>query len=218
MQIKKEPMIMIAIAAVVIGIGIFLAMRDNTQNSNQSKIADSSVLMKSNSHMTGNKSAKVNIVEFGDYECPACGAAYPVTKQILNEYQNNPDFNFVFRNFPLPQHSNAPMAAEAAEAAGAQGKFWQMHDKLYETQNDWVNLSDPSSLFVSYASALRLNLNQFQSDLKQNKYAPVIQSDQNDGLSLGINSTPTFFINGKEEVGVPNYNDLKSQIDALINK
>ncbi len=214
-------------AKVLVGIGIFtvivlaIATFFFVKSSPQTDIsgnapANSQYLMRPTSHQTASQSAniKVTVVEFGDYQCPACEAAYPITKQMLAQYSGR--INFVFRNFPLPQHANAPMAAEAAEAAGAQGKFWQMHDKLYDTQNDWADSQNPLPLFTAYAKDLGLNVSEFQSDVTGNKDAGVIQSDQNDGNFLGVNETPTFFVNGQKIAGVPTLSQLQNAIDPLL--
>src|ERR1700675_3384590 len=115
----KESKIIFSIAAVVI-IGMIALI---SLSPKESKFTDTSLLLSHANHMTGVATAKVNIVEFADYQCPACGIAYPILKQVIDTYGKNPDFNFVFRNFPLSQHKNALIAAEAAEAASAQGKF-----------------------------------------------------------------------------------------------
>lgn len=175
-------------------------------------------LVTATSHSRGNPNAKVNLVEFGDFQCPACAAAYPIVEQLLSAYQNNPDVNFVFRHFPLPQHQFAPLAAEAAEAANAQGKYWEMYNLLYTNQNTWVNSSDPLSLFVDYAAQLKLDVNRFKSEVQQSKYSDIITNDQQQGLALSVNSTPTFFLNGTRLVGIQNFNDFKARVDAELAK
>ncbi|HWA52361.1 MAG TPA: thioredoxin domain-containing protein [Patescibacteria group bacterium] len=206
----KGLIITAAVTLLILIGGVILLSKGGTAKPTP---VDSSFLVKSDSHQT-NPGAKVTVVEFGDYECPACGAAYPITKQVLSTYGSQ--INFVFRNFPLPQHKNAPMAAEAAEAANAQGKFWEMHDKLYDTQNDWADLDNPFNTFVGYAKDLGLNTDQFKSDVQGNKYANVISTDTNDGNAIGINATPTFYVNGIALSGVPSFDDFKSAIDPLL--
>ena len=175
-------------------------------------------IIKPTSHSRGNPSAKVNLVEFGDFQCPACGAAYPIVEQLLALYKGNPNVNFVFRNFPLPQHQFAALAAEAAEAAGVQGKYWEMYDLLYKNQDKWVNSNDPLSIFVTYAAQIGLDVNRFKTEVQQGKYNTVITGDQQDGLALGINSTPTFFLNGLRMVGIQNFADFKARVDAELVK
>ncbi len=177
------------------------------------------ILARSDSHMTGSSTAKVTMVEFGDYECPACGAAYPILKQVTDSYQNNPNFNFVFRNFPLPQHQYAKMSAEAAEAAGAQGKYWQMHDMLYAGQGDWdpTKTKDPLSIFAGYAQKIGLDVNKFKADVQANAYQDRINADLADVGKLGLDHTPTIYINGKEQTNV-SLAVMKATIDSLIAK
>jgi len=212
---RKEVVIMIVIAVILVGLGILLS-RSGTGNKISSS-TDNQALVRASSHMTGKAGAKVTVVEFGDYQCPACGEAEPVVEQVIAAYKNNPDFNFVFRNFPLPQHGNAMISAEAAEAAAEQGKFWEMHNKLYQTQNDWADNASPLSLFAGYAQQLGLDVNKFQQEVQQNKFSGTISADQTDGLALNVNSTPTFFINGQAHPGVLTFDQFKSLIDPLLN-
>jgi len=219
---SQETKILVGVGVVTLLIfvgGIFFFSKSSKSSPQEGNVdANSPLLVKSDSHQIASSSAnlKVTVVEFGDYQCPACEAAYPITKQMLADYQGK--INFVFRNFPLPMHPNAPEAAEAAEAAAVQGKFWEMHDKLYDTQNEWADLSNPTDKFVSYAGDIGLNVDQFKADITSNKYADIIKADQSDGNSLGISATPTFFINGQRIVGVPTYNTLKKAIDSDLSQ
>jgi len=145
-----------------------------------------------NDHIQGNPNAELVIVEYGDYQCPYCGAAYPVLKELMNEFGN--EIRFVFRNFPLSEmHPYAKPAAMAAEAAGMQGKFWEMHDAIYENQQ---NLSE--SLLIEIAEQLPLNMDQFKEDMQSSELAEKIDSDFESGVISGVNGTPSFFINGKK--------------------
>ncbi len=162
--------------------------------------------------------AKVTVVEFGDYQCPACKAEDPVVKQIIEEYKSNPNFNFVFLNFPLPQHANAQIAAEAAEAAGEQGKFWEMRSKLYETQADWSNLADPLDKFISYAKEFSLDTDKFKEAIQQKKFQSIIAADQQKGVEVGVSGTPTFYINGEKQADIPNLESFKKLIDTALAK
>ena len=173
-------------------------------------------LVRGDSYFSGTEDAKVTLVEFGDYQCPACAQAEPVIEQVRRDYQDA-DFRFVFRNFPLAMHQNAQPAHEAAEAAGAQGKFWEMHDILYRNQNAWANSSDPISQFEQYAKEIGVeDLNKFSNEVKSHAYAAKIQADIKDGGTLGVTATPTFFLNGKKMDGVQSYEDLKREIDGLL--
>jgi protein-disulfide isomerase len=173
-------------------------------------------IVRDNSHMTNVKTAKVNLVEFGDFQCPACGAIEPVIEQILLEYKENKDFNFVFRNFPLPMHANAPLAAKYAEAAGKQGKYMEMHNLLYAKQKEWENLKDPNDYFRGLTQSLGLDQNKINQDGGSDEVAEFINQDVRDGHSLSVVATPTFFINNEKLQKVPTYEELKAKIDAAL--
>jgi len=141
-------------------------------------------------HLAGARDAPVVLVEYGDYECPYCGAAYPIVKKLQRELGG--DLALVFRNFPLSEaHPHAEQAAEGAEAAGAQGKFWEMHDLLYEHQD----ALDSSSL-VDYARALGLDDARVSRELVDGTWRPRVRGDFRGGVRSGVNGTPTFFVNG----------------------
>jgi protein-disulfide isomerase len=141
-------------------------------------------------HIQGPADAPVTLVEYGDYECPHCKRAYPIVKEIQRRMGRR--LRFVFRNFPLREsHPHAQHAAEAAEAAGAQHKFWEMHDVLFERQ---FALEDEN--LIEYADELGLDVTRFRKDLAEGVYAPRVHEDFRSGVSSGVNGTPTFFING----------------------
>lgn len=207
-------------AKIISGAGIlffalfaFLVYKTNTGSR---VVADPNLLISQVSHMTGKKDAKVNIVEFGDYQCPACAYANPIVQKLIETYKDNPDVNFVFRNFPLPQHSNALISAEAAEAAGVQGKFWEMNDMIYEGQGDWSGNPQALGIFVGYAQKLGLDVKAFTDAVNQKKFQDVIFKDRSDGQALGINATPTFFINGEKIQGILDFEEFKKAIDSQL--
>ncbi len=181
------------------------------------QVKNRDLLVRASSHMTGTKDAKVTMVEFGDYQCPACASVHFEIKKVLDVYKGNPDFNFVFRNFPLPQHKNAVMAAESAESAGAQGKYFEMNLLIYENQAEWSDSSDPLPFFVKYAEKLGLDLGRFNTDIKEHKFASVIQADTLDGNGLFVNHTPTVYINGLEQRDL-SFEGIKNRIDKLLAK
>ncbi len=214
---KQEAKILLGVGAVAIAIlvGAVVLLSGNTSTPITSTTkADPKILFRSDSDKLGSASAKVTLVEFSDYQCPACGAAYPIIKQIINDYKDK--VLFVYRNFPLSIHQNSKIAAEAAEAAGAQGKYWQMHDMLFENQSAWSSSSNPLDMFTEYAKSIGLDTDKFKNDVEGNKYSDKIKADINDGVSLGVNSTPTFYLNGEKVTGLASFNDLKSKIDALL--
>lgn len=214
---NKEAKILSGMAALaIIGvIGVALFSGGGKTPSNQiaeKKLADQALLVKEDSYRIASSSAKVAIVEFGDFQCPACAEAEKTLKKILEEYQGK--VSLVYRHFPLPQHKNATLASEAAEAAGAQGKFWEMHDRLYEGQKKWEESKGAKDIFLTIASELGLNMDQFEKDLNSHRFAEKINTDKLDGNQLDLNSTPTFFVNGIKLEGLPSYNDFKKQINA----
>lgn len=143
-------------------------------------------------HAQGNLDADLVIVEYGDYQCPYCGAAYPVLKELMKEFGSQ--IKFVFRNFPLSEmHQYARPAALAAEAANLQGKFWEMHDAIYENQQD-LN----ESFLVKLAEQLKLNIPQFEKDRGSTELANKVDADFESGIVSGVNGTPSFFINGNK--------------------
>lgn len=214
----KEAKILIGIAAIVIIGGILLAVFANPQPKEAGQSVDPQSLIRSNSHMTKQASAKVNIVEFGDYQCPACAAAHPIVKRIVDEYKDNPDVNLVFRNFPLDSiHPNAHIGSEAAEAAGAQGKYWEMNELLYSRQTEWAEVQNPIDFFVRYAGEIGLDVDKFKSEVNQRLYQDVIKADYSDGTAAGVTSTPTIFING-EKMSSYQYETLKAKIEEQLKK
>jgi protein-disulfide isomerase len=141
-------------------------------------------------HIRGPVDAALTLVEYGDFECPHCGAAYPVVEDVRMKMGQS--LRFVYRHFPLPQvHPHAVQAAEAAEAAGAQRRFWPMHDMLFENQQ----ALDRGSL-VLYATRLQLDVQAFTRDLVSHAHKPSVERDFMGGVRSGVNGTPTFFING----------------------
>jgi protein-disulfide isomerase len=165
-----------------------------------------SVPVSERDHIQGSVDAPVTLVEYGDYECPHCTAAYPVVIAIQQELGD--ELCFAYRHFPLIQiHPHAEPAAESAEAAGAQGEFWEMHDMLFENS---PNLEGRA--LVRYAGQIGLEANRFVSDLRGHRYLPRIQEDMVSGLRSGVHGTPTFFINGMRHRG--GY-DLKSLLAAI---
>ncbi len=202
--------IVAVLSVLILGYAVFFLGKSPAGTSEP---ADLSVLVRPDSNKIASDSAKVTIVEFGDYQCPACAVANPVVKQLVEEYQGR--INFVFRHFPLPQHQHAMVAAKAAEAAGEQGKFWQMHHLLYENQTKWENSQSPSEIFTQYAREIGLNEEQFKQSLNSDKFFDKINGDRNDGNTIGVNSTPTFYINGVKTAGF-SAPDLKQQIDKAL--
>lgn len=143
-------------------------------------------------HILGNGQADLTIVEYGDYQCPHCGEAHPIIKEMMAELGSQ--IRFVFRNFPLSEmHPYARPAALAAEAAALQGKFWEMHDAIYENQN---LLS--ARLLLDIAEQLDLDMPKFKSDIQDQELLDRVDADFESGMLSGVNGTPTFFVNGQK--------------------
>lgn len=138
--------------------------------------------------------APVQLIEYSDFQCPACEAYYPVVSQVLAS--STVPVTFVYRHFPLPQHANAKPAAYAAEAASLQGKFWEMYDLLFQNHTQWTELADPAPVFEGYAQRLGLNLPKFKADSASDAVHAIIDKALAEDNKLGLFQTPTFFVNG----------------------
>lgn len=166
------------------------------------------VPIRDDDHVTGPRDAPIALVEYGDFECPYCGQAYPEVKRVLQALGDR--VCFAFRNFPLTRsHPHAEQAAEAAEAAGAQGEFWEMHDVLYENQGS-LGQAD----LVAYARSLRLDLRRFGEDLDTQRFHARVRRDFLSGVRSGVNGTPTFFINGSRHDGASTAEALLEAIES----
>jgi protein-disulfide isomerase len=148
-------------------------------------------------HVLGPASAPAKLEEFGDFECPPCGLLHPILVQMKSEFGDQ--LQITFREYPLTQlHPHAVAAASSAEAAGLQGKFWEMHDQLYEHQKDWHEAFDVRPIFEGYAKQIGLDVAQFQRDVNSNVVGRRITADGSRGHAFGVKGTPTVFLNGKE--------------------
>ncbi|MCA9325451.1 thioredoxin domain-containing protein [Candidatus Saccharibacteria bacterium] len=176
------------LAAVFIGIIFINNKGSNTTSSN----------VQPTNHVIGSTSSGVLVMEYGDYQCPACGIFYQTVHDTISDYKDRVQFQF--RNLPLTSlHPNAFAGARAAEAAALQGKFWEMHDQLYVNQNVWSSASDPMSYFRSYAQSLQLNMEKFTSDFASSHVNDLINADITAfEKTKADKATPTFFINGKQ--------------------
>lgn len=159
--------------------------------------------------------AKAVLIEYSDLQCPACASYHPVLKDLLAAEGDN--LLLVYRHFPLRQiHQNSDLAARAAEAAGSQGKFWEMHDRLFDEQKTWSNLSDPTETFVTYAKDLGLDEAKFRSDLNSSAVRARVNEDLASGQAARVQGTPTFFLNGQKIQNPDNLNAFKQLVDDAI--
>src|SRR3989344_217227 len=189
--------------ALVVGTAVLLSGKSAPKPVNQ---AD---LVSQNSQVLGATDAKVTIVEFSDFECPACKAAQPALDAVLGKYRDR--IRFVYRHFPLAQHVNGWPAAQAAESAALQGKFWEMHKVLFEKSPDLSK-----DLLFGYARDLGLDTSKFSTDYESNLVREKILSDINDAGKVGVNVTPTFFINGTKFEGVLSIDEFSREIDSRL--
>lgn len=208
---KRFVIILIGIVVIFAGLLIF-----NKQGSNTSESSDSKA--KLTNHTTGKGTSGVTLTEYGDFQCPACLQYYPLVQQVKQMYGDK--ITFQFRHFPLVQiHPYALLSARAAEAAGLQGKFFEMHDLLYENQQTWSSSSSPSQIFEDYASQLSLNIEKFKKDSASESVNRTVQADLSEAQRLGYESTPTFEINGKKiEENPTTIEGFQELIDEAIKK
>lgn len=187
--------LIVLLVCVLALVGVYILTSKNDSSSKDKPSTDSKSTLSNNT--LGENSKGVLLEEFGDFQCPACAGYHPIIKQVTEKY--NKDIKFQFRNFPLQQiHQNARAAARTAEAAGKQGKYWEMHDILYEQQQSWGQSTAVNTIFEGYATQLGLDLTKFKSDFGSATINETINADFDEGQRLGVNSTPTFFLQGKK--------------------
>ncbi|TSC75174.1 MAG: protein-disulfide isomerase [Parcubacteria group bacterium Gr01-1014_44] len=193
---KRERIILWIAVVLILGGTVFaLAKLPKKETGTSNQVVELSAVSSADWVM-GNKEAAVTLIEYGDFQCPACAAYHPLVKKMLEE--NGQNFKFVYRHFPLKQHAQAKDASYAAEAAGRQGKFWEMYDLVYTRQNDWAGKVNAKDIFLGYANSLGLNAEQFNKDRASSEVKDRVEKDTQDGLRAGLNSTPSFFVNGKK--------------------
>jgi protein-disulfide isomerase len=165
-------------------------------------------------HTRGATSSPVTLIEYSDFQCPACGAYYPLVERLYAESSST--MLYVYRNFPLYPlpHKNAFIAAQAAEAAANQGKFWEMYHLLFENQTVWGETNTAEATFEGYAQQLGLNMSVYKTDFASDATKARVQHDKDEGISLGITGTPTFFVNGKAITNPQSYEQFKEIIDT----
>ncbi len=206
----------IALTTLRSGTLLYRAKRPQLKNIPESE----SVLAKTNTdsaHIRGNPDAPVTLEEFGDFQCPPCGKFSEFVEELLKEY--NSRLRLVFRNFPLSGHEHAREAALAAEAAGLQGKFWEMHDTLYREQETWTKAPNVRELFESYAGTIGLNVDQFKKDVDGDKARERVDSDRALADFLGVKATPTLFINNRPvDPKDKNPEGVRAAINAALNE
>lgn len=207
---KRFLSIIAAIILLFVGIAFFNSRSsdDNQSNSN----------VTSSNHVKGGENAKVSIVEFGDFQCPSCYQYYPIVSEVIEEYGDQ--ISFQFRHLPLTNiHPNAYAAARAAEAAGKQGKFWEMYDELFNGSNwsTWTNSNSPQSIFDGYAKKIGLNEEQYKKDFASDAVNQIVRADMKEAEKQKFTSTPSFMINGEKVNSIPmSLEGFKAVIDPLL--
>lgn len=214
-QIWKKYGLYSLLAVALIGGAVWLVK--NKPGATDTAVALTVDLNNGGDWVRGTPDAPLVVVEFSDFQCPACAAREPLVQQAQDELGDQ--MVLVYRHFPLTSlHKNAQLAAQAAEAAGIQGKFWEMHDVLFEQQTTWSGETDPTPLFIGYAQTLGMNVDQFTSNLTSSVVKDAVASDLASGSQVGISGTPTFYVNGKKMGSVANYPQFLEFIKSQLPK
>jgi len=215
MSNKTKPIVVIVLAVVLAaGIAVYLGLQTSASNGGAGK--PSTEVNPGGGHIRGNASAPVTLVEFGDYQCPSCGFYHPIVDELLRRYPDK--VKLEFHHYPLvTAHAHALAAAMAVEAAGDQGKYWEMHDVIYNHQKEWSILPNPESQFLAYAAELGLDANKFMQSVKSIDVEKRISDDIKRGSEAKVGGTPTFFINGHAVEPLPSgVDEFASIVDAAM--
>ena len=226
---SKSPLPFVIIGAVLVAVtaAVVLMSRPSVSNSTPTQNASLGPAQAprqatqpgaSNPWSRGMPTARVTVEEFSDFQCPACGALEPGLRRVMKDYEDR--VRFTFRNYPLQMHKYAFLASRAAEAAGVQGKFWEMHDMIYDNQKEWSDSMEPRVQFDSYATRLGLDVQKFKADMERQDLADRVKADLLRGNSLGVKGTPTVFLNGRELVPgkLVTEEDLRREIEAALGQ
>lgn len=206
--------LILVIIAIFVGIFIFTKQKNDTGNGSASSVTQPT------NHIKGEGKSGVVLTEYGDYQCPACFQYEPIVKEVFEKYKDQ--ITFQFRNFPITSsHPNAFAAARAAEAADKQGKFWEMHDKLYETQDPtsqsgWAASSNPMTFFEQFAKEVGLDVEKFKTDFASEEVNKLINQDIAEGKKIPVEGTPTFQINGVKIENPRSVEDFNKVIEEAI--
>ncbi|MGC4971679.1 DsbA family protein [Streptomyces sp. DT199] len=209
----------VLLAGFAAALGSYLLLRpDNASGGGGMDVqpaAEAMPVRDSSHRLTNPKKSELTLVEFLDFECEACGAYYPVIEKLREEYGDR--VTFVARYFPMPGHRNGELSARTAEAAARQGKFEEMYTKLFTTQKEWGESQDgKQDVFRGYAKDLGLDMNKFDAALADPDVAGRVQDDQRDGLGLGVQGTPTFFLGGEKISNPGSYEEFKGLIEDRL--
>ena len=208
---------LVAILIIMASIyGIVTLSRSGGNNDQKPSPAETALTLPApDDWVRGNPLAKTVLVEYSDFECPACATYHPIVKKLVAELGSN--FAMVYRHFPLPQHLGAKPAAYAAEAAGAQGKFWEMADMIFDNQTKWEGRRNVEKTFEEYAVTLGLNLEKFKTDRDAKVTKDGVDADKASGDGYAVAGTPTFFLNGKKIDNPRSFDDFKKLLSDSIS-
>lgn len=218
---SKRSWIIFLIIVVGLFAGLVLWSKSNSSQVDVSNIDPREVQTASEAngdigdHVAGNPSSDIILIEYGDFQCPPCASAEPTIKSLLDNYGDR--MQFIFRNFPIvDSHPNAKAAAATAEAAGFQGKYWEMHDKIYANQSEWssANVGQRNDIFKRYATELGLDIERFSNDIGSSSITRKINFDRALAVKDGADATPTFLLNGEKKA----VNELEDAIKAKLGE
>jgi protein-disulfide isomerase len=202
----KNPWIILTIITIVLFGGAIVYSKNANEKNNQGvTVVD---------HIKGNGEAAVTLVEYSDFQCPACASFQPVLAEIMSQYGDQ--LRFEYKHFPLPIHNFAQQAAVAAEAASQQGKFFEFHDALFTNQEEWTSSATPQVFFVRYAEELGLDVEKFKTQQNSSVLRDAVRADLNEARELGLTGTPTFFLNG-ERMQFETFEEFIAQIATAID-
>lgn len=213
----KELAIWIGIIVVLIaGLWLLVAAVNNSPSSSEPLQIKLPAITKAD-FVSGNPKAKVILVEYSDFQCPACRIYFPLVRQLEKDFGNK--LSVVYRLFPLIQtHQNSMISGQAAYAASLQGKFWEMHDLLFENQDNWSDSKSAKDIFIGYAKDLKLDLNKFRTDLDVGSTKKFVTDQADKAVAIGLSYTPSFFINGTHIQNPNGYDELKKVIQDEVDK
>jgi protein-disulfide isomerase len=205
---------LVALTVVLFGVILAANSKNPAAVTPASITADQATILtvRDTDHVRGNPAAPVTLIEYGDFQCPGCGAVEPLLQQLVTEHGQS--VRLVYRHFPLSRHAYAELMARAAEAADRQGRFYDLHDRLFAEQARWSSARDARELVVQYARDLGLNIDQFERDLADGGISARIANDEGEAAALKLPGTPSFFLNGQVLAMPRTYDDLVAAVEA----
>ncbi len=211
---KRQILIWTVIIFAIIGLFIGLAILGGGSGTPSTTNSLAVAVDPATDHIKGPSTAKATLVEYSDFQCPACGQYEPIIREVASSFPN--DLQIVYRHFPLMElHPNAMPSAIASEAAAKQGKFWEYHDMLFDRQSQWVEATSTDKLFTEFAKDLGINTDQFQKDLTSIDTTERVGKDITSGNASGINATPTFYLNGSQ-IHPQSLGEFKSAVQKIL--